>query len=117
MNVGPASKLAFTQQPGDSTGGVAFATQPTVAVQDLAGNTVTTDTSPVTLALTVPGGATLSCTSNPVAAVTGVASFAGCRVNVAGSYHPHRDRRRPHRGGQLLVHDRRAHHAARARHG
>ncbi len=86
MNVGPASKLAFTQQPGGSTGGVAFATQPTVAVQDLAGNTVTTDTSPVTLALTVPGGATLSCTSNPVAAVTGVASFAGCRVNVAGSF-------------------------------
>ena len=86
VSVGPAAKLAFTQQPGGSTGGVAFATQPTVAVQDLAGNTVTTDTSPVTLALTVPGGATLSCTSNPVAAVTGVASFAGCRVNVAGSY-------------------------------
>ena len=46
-------------------------------------------TSPVTLAIaTQPGsGATLTCTTNPVTAVSGVATFAGCQiVGKAGSY-------------------------------
>ena len=64
----------------------ALATQPAVAVQDAGGNTVTTSTSPVTLALTAPGGATLACTTNPKAAVAGVATFAGCQVDKVGSY-------------------------------
>ncbi|HST32980.1 MAG TPA: hypothetical protein VLJ80_05610, partial [Solirubrobacteraceae bacterium] len=81
--VGPNSsaKLAFTQQPSGSTGGVAFATQPKVAVQDAFGNTVTSDSSSVTLSITTPEGATLTCTSNPLAASSGVASFAGCKID------------------------------------
>ena len=42
-----------------------------VTVQDAFGNTVTGSTSSVTLALTTPGGATLTCSTNPQAAVAG----------------------------------------------
>ena len=90
ITVGGASKLGFTQQPSASTGGVAFGTQPAVAVQDLGGNTVTGDTSNVTLTITTPGGATLTCTSaNPLAAVAGVATFVGCKIDIAGTYTLH----------------------------
>src|SRR5205085_462681 len=64
---GAPAKLAFVQQPGGTiTGGVAFPTQPKVAIQDLAGTTVTSDTSSVTLTvtpLTGTAGAAFSCTS------------------------------------------------------
>jgi hypothetical protein len=41
----------------------------------------------VTLALTgAPSGASLTCTTNPVNAVSGVATFAGCRIDRAGTY-------------------------------
>ena len=57
VNPAAAAKLAFTQQPSNSTGGVAFATQPRVGIQDQFGNAVTTDTSNVTLAIgTNPAG-------------------------------------------------------------
>src|SRR3954452_20555466 len=60
-----ASKLGFTQQPSGATGGTAFTTQPKVAVQDPYGNTVTTDTSTVTLAIgTIPGDRSLSGSPN-----------------------------------------------------
>jgi len=88
--IGPAAKLGFTTQPSASTGGVNFTTQPAVSVQDLGGNTVTTNISGVTLSITTPGGATLGCTNNgPVAAVAGVATFAGCDIDVAGTYTLH----------------------------
>ena len=82
---GPAAKLAFTTPPSDSTAGAAFGTQPVVAVQDANGNTVTTDTSSVTLALANnPGGGTLSGTTT-VAAVNGVATFSGLSIDKAGT--------------------------------
>jgi trimeric autotransporter adhesin len=81
-----AAKLGFTQQPSGSTGGVAFATQPRVTIQDQYGNTVNTATNSVTLAIgTNPGGGALSCTTNPVAAVAGVATFSGCKIDKAGN--------------------------------
>ncbi|HST32977.1 MAG TPA: hypothetical protein VLJ80_05595, partial [Solirubrobacteraceae bacterium] len=40
----------------------------------------------VTLSITTPEGATLTCTSNPLAASSGVASFAGCKIDKAGTY-------------------------------
>jgi hypothetical protein len=86
VTTGPASKLAFTTSPSNSTGGAPFATQPVVTVQDAGGNTVTTDTSAVSLTITTPAGATLSCTANPKAATAGVASFAGCAIDRTGSY-------------------------------
>ncbi|MEO5851133.1 MAG: hypothetical protein ABIQ15_01350 [Nocardioides sp.] len=86
ITAGPASKLAFSTQPSSGTGGTSLATQPVVTVQDAFGNTVTTDSSSVTLALTTPAGATLSCTANPTAAAAGVATFAGCKIDKAATY-------------------------------
>ena len=89
ISVGTPAKLAFSQQPSNSTGGVAFGTQPKVTVQDALGNTVTSDTSPVTLAITngtppTGGPGTLSGTVT-VAAVNGVATFAGLSVDKIGT--------------------------------
>jgi trimeric autotransporter adhesin len=97
INAGVASQLVFTTQP---VGGVLpatnFATQPKVSIEDAAGNVVTTDTGTVTLSIAsyVPGnGGTIQgtpvCTTNPVNAVAGVATFAGCKINGvtgAGTY-------------------------------
>ena len=54
ITVGAAAKLGFTTQPAGAVAGVAFTTQPVVAVQDLGGNTVTSSTAAVLLALTTP---------------------------------------------------------------
>lgn len=83
---GDPAKLGFTVQPGGGAANAAWANQPKVAVQDAAGNTIVDSTAPVTLALTTPAGAVLQCTSNPTSAATGVASFAGCRVDKSGTY-------------------------------
>jgi signal peptidase I len=82
----PATRLAFPTDPSDSAGGIAFGTQPVVVVQDAAGNTVTTSNAPVTLSITTPGGATLTCTANPMAASSGTATFSGCKVDKVGTY-------------------------------
>src|SRR5207249_3538431 len=86
ISVGAAAKLAFTQQPGGGTGGTAWATQPKVTVQDAGGNTVATSSASITLAIgTNPGGGALTVTTNPLAASSGVASFAGCKISKAGT--------------------------------
>ena len=46
----------------------------------------TGNTSSVTLAITTPAGATLSCTNNPQGAVAGVATFAGCDIDLPVPY-------------------------------
>src|SRR5580704_3391403 len=86
--VGPAAKLAFTQEPSSSNAGAAFPTQPTVAVEDSNGKIVTTDSSAVTLAITAgtgSSGAQLSCASNPLNASSGVAAFNNCAISKAGT--------------------------------
>jgi hypothetical protein len=85
VSAGVASKLAFVQQPSNATASAAISPAVTVAVQDAGGNTVTSDTSTVTLTLssgTFAGG------SNTVsaAAVNGVATFSNLVINTAGSY-------------------------------
>jgi hypothetical protein len=86
ITVGAAAKLAFTTQPGGGTGGTAWTTQPVVTIQDAGGNTVTTSTASVTLAIgTNPGGGALTCTANPKVAVSGVATFAGCKIDKAAN--------------------------------
>lgn len=60
-----------------------FVVQPVITVQDAGGNTVTSSTAAVTLAVT---GATLTCTVNPKSAVAGVATLAGCALSPVGSY-------------------------------
>jgi signal peptidase I len=81
----PSVKLAFTTNPAGATGATAFTKQPVVAFLDAAGNP-TKDAGSVTLSLTNANGATLSCSTNPVAATSGVATFAGCRINKVGTY-------------------------------
>jgi type II secretory pathway pseudopilin PulG len=84
---GVASKLVFTTQPAGAVHPNAFTTQPIIAIEDTNGNVVTTNTSAVTLAIgTNPtGGSTLTCTTNPVNASIGVATFAGCKISLAGT--------------------------------
>jgi hypothetical protein len=86
VSVGNPVRLAFTSSPGKTTRSAAFANQPVVVAQDAGGNLVTTSSASVTLALTTPGGAKLTCTANPTSAVAGVARFAECRVSLEGSY-------------------------------
>jgi hypothetical protein len=81
-----AARLAFTTNPSGSTGGIAFPTQPVVTVRDAKGIIVTTSAAAVTLSLTNPAGATLTCATNPVTAVAGVATFTGCAIDKVGIY-------------------------------
>ena len=89
---GPAIKLGFTAQPNAGVTAQAFPIQPVVAVQDAGANTVlsgTNSTATVTLSLGAgaPTGAVLTCTGGlSKAAVAGVATFAGCSINAAGTY-------------------------------
>lgn len=78
------TKVGFVKQPSNTSYGVTFSDTVTVAIQDQYGNTDTTATGTVTLALsTNPGGATLSTTS--LAAVKGVAKFHPLTLNKAGT--------------------------------
>lgn len=78
-----AAKLAFTTQPGGGTGGAVWSTQPVVTVYDATGNVVTGSSASIML---TAGGGTFACTTNPLSASSGVATFAGCKINEPGSY-------------------------------
>ena len=80
-----ASLLVFTAQPSaSSTAGVAFATQPVVALEDAAGNTDPAFQSNVTVSIgSNPGAGSLSGTA-VATAVSGVATFSGLSVDKAG---------------------------------
>ncbi len=81
----PASQLAFTAQPPTQTAGTAFGV--TVAARDSLGNVATGFTGTVGLAITSGtghAGATLLGTASS-AAVAGVATFSGLRIDSAGT--------------------------------
>ncbi len=80
---GPAAKLAFLTQPGGGASSAVWATQPTVEIQDSAGNRVPSSTAAVTLDLTTGTGALSG--SVTVSAVAGLATFAGLRVDLTGT--------------------------------
>ena len=81
---GAAAKVAFSAQPPASVAS-AGAFGAAVTVQDAAGNTVTGNSSLVSVALTTAAGATLS-GAKTASAVNGVATFSGLSVDKAGSY-------------------------------
>ncbi|MDE3083252.1 MAG: hypothetical protein KGJ39_07525 [Acidobacteriota bacterium] len=85
ISSGPASKLVITVAPSTTAqSGVALAVQPTVSVEDAAGNIVTSDASTVTARITSGG---VSLTNGAKTAVAGVAAFSGLAINaLAGSY-------------------------------
>jgi hypothetical protein len=76
---GAATHLVFTTPPtADVTSTVVWPIQPTVTVEDAAGNAVTTNVAPMTLS--IPAGATLACTTNPETPAEGAATWDGCNV-------------------------------------
>ena len=85
---GSASQLVFFEQPGNGVSGSPFHPQPVVAVEDAAGNVVSSDLSDVTLTLNTvsgPAGATLSstCTGSEF---FGIVTFSNCSILKAGTY-------------------------------
>jgi hypothetical protein len=82
---GPASRLIFISPPVNAQAGQPLSPAVQVAVEDALGNVVTSNGSPVTLALAAnPGNATLGGTRT-VAANQGVASFSDLSLNRTGS--------------------------------
>jgi hypothetical protein len=85
VTAGPASRVAFSTQPGGGSAGAAWSQQPIVTVEDALGNRITASTASVTLALAAnPGGGALSGTAT-VAAVNGVATFTGLSIDRAAA--------------------------------
>jgi hypothetical protein len=92
VSAGSASKLAFSTQPSaTATASTNFATQPVVSVTDTYGNVVSSATDSITLGAysnatcTSGAGGSLSATTNPLSAVSGVATFAGVRYSGSGT--------------------------------
>jgi hypothetical protein len=86
VTLGAAAKLAFTATPTATAHTSPLATQPAVTIQDAGGNTVTTSSATITLAIgTNPAAGTLTCNNDPVNAATGTASFSGCSISTAGN--------------------------------
>jgi RHS repeat-associated protein len=86
ITAGAPTQLVFTHQPSGGPGGTAFAVQPVVTAQDAGGNPVPGYNDNVTLSIgsgASVSGVALTCAHNPVAAVNGVATFAGCNINKA----------------------------------
>ena len=79
------TQVVFTVQPSGTPGGQTFSPAIQVAIQDASGNTVTTATNSVTLAIgSNQSGGTLSGTTT-VSAVNGVATFSTLSIGKAGS--------------------------------
>ena len=83
FNVNP--KLSITVQPSTTTAGAAIAPAVQVTAQDAQGNTATSFTGSISVAIgTNPAGGTLSGTTT-VGAVAGVATFANLHIDKAGT--------------------------------
>jgi hypothetical protein len=84
-SAGAASRLTFSQAPVNSGAGAIITPAVRVAIQDAAGNTVTSAMNAVTLAIGAnPGGGTLSGTVT-VSAVNGIATFSDLSIDKPGS--------------------------------
>jgi len=82
---GAATKLAFSTQPGGAVAGSYLSPQPAVTAQDQFGNTVTSSSVSITLAIgNNPSGGTLSGTKT-AAASSGTATFTDLSIDTAGT--------------------------------
>lgn len=82
---GAPAKLGFLQQPVTTTAGSSITPAVRVAIQDANGNTVTSATGSISVAIgTNPAGGTLSGTTS-VAVVNGVASFSNLAIDKTGA--------------------------------
>ena len=85
VTVGTAAQLAFTVLPSNTPAGVAISPNVAVSVRDASGNTVTSATNSITVAIgNNPGASTLSGAAT-VAAVSGVATFSALSLNRVGT--------------------------------
>src|SRR5437762_5436095 len=85
ISAGAAAKLVFTVQPSNAAAGAMNTPAVQVTVQDAQGNTVTTATTSITVAIgTNPASGTLS-GATTVAALNGVATFSALSLNAAGT--------------------------------
>src|SRR5262249_41411176 len=82
-NPGTASKLAFAQQPSNAVAGVAITPSVTVQLQDQFGNNLSTSGIPVALIL---NAGDLFGTLTRLTNASGLATFEGLNVHVAGTY-------------------------------
>ena len=81
-----ATHLSITQEPTAGTAGQALGTALLVAVQNSSGNTVTSDSSTVTVSVASGPGGFASGSTTSVAAINGVATFSNLLFNTAGTY-------------------------------
>ena len=77
LTAGVATQLALTTSAAGTASGVAFTTQPVVAIRDGAGNTVTSDNSSI-VTMTVSAGGSV------VGTATATASFGFARFSNVG---------------------------------
>ncbi len=89
VNPSTATKLAFTVSPGATSADNAFTPQPQVTVQDTYGNTVTSNSSSVTIAIKA-GYRDIrrddrQLRREPKSAASGVATFSGCQITKTGT--------------------------------
>ena len=85
VTAGTASKLVFSVQPSNAAAGASITPAVTVTIEDASGNTVTSATNTVTIAIgTNPASGTLGGTL-AVAAVNGVATFSNLSINKVGT--------------------------------
>jgi hypothetical protein len=85
FTIAASTRLAFTQQPTQTVAGIAISPSVAVAVENSAGNVITTDNSFVTLTLSHGCFANGSTTST-MQAVNGVATFGSLVIDATGSY-------------------------------
>ena len=86
IGAGSATRLAFSQQPSDSTAGAAIGPAVTVRVEDRFGNFATTDTSNIAIAISTGPGTFDVASTLQVTGINGVASFSKLILDTAGSY-------------------------------
>src|SRR5205814_1007540 len=83
LSPGAASQLVVATDPAGATAGAAFATQPTVKVEDAYGNTVTTDSSNITATINSGTGSLQGTTT--LASSSGIATFTNLRIDTTGA--------------------------------
>src|SRR5207249_2562672 len=83
--VGPAAKVVFTVQPSNAAAGAMNTPAVQVAVEDAQGNTVTTATTSITVAIGTNPASGILAGTKAVAAVSGVATFSNLSIDKAGT--------------------------------
>ena len=85
-NVGPpASQLAFTVQPAVTTAGQAISPAVQVSIEDASGKVVTSDETPITMAVNPSSAGTSLGGTTTVSARNGVATFADLQISKPGT--------------------------------